>query len=279
MSRLLVTGASGFIGRHLGPRLRSLNNEVWELSSKTGDIGDEKTWRHLPATDVVFHLAGRAHVPTSWNETADFVRVNVSGTVRALDYCLTHHAHLIYVSAYLYGIPVRLPIAETDPINPNNPYALSKHLAEQVCEFYAKYRGVKVTVLRPFNVFGVGQQSQFLIPKIIDQVRCNTEIRVKDLVPRRDYIYVNDLLDALVKAVKAPDHYSVFNIGSGISLSVKEIIDIIQRIANTSLPVNSEFSERPQEIPDVRADISKAERLIGWKPRHSFADGISMLLE
>lgn len=279
MNRILVTGATGFIGTHLVRRLNQLSYQVLAISSNAGDIADEKTLTNLPELDMVFHLAGRTYVPESWAETTNFVRVNVDGTANVLEFCRARKAHLVFLSAYIYGIPARLPIAESDPIRPNNPYALSKHLAEQICEFYATYRGVKVTVLRPFNVFGPGQQPKFLIPEIVAQVKSGKEICVKDLTPRRDYIYIDSLVDALVKALRAPEHFDIFNIGSGISFSVKEIIDIVQEEARTALPVISEFSTRPQEIPDVTANISRAKDIIGWVPTCSFMEGIRRLLK
>lgn len=277
MTRILITGAEGFIGRHL---LRALEKSgaLFTLSRRDGDISDPDTWRKVPKTDHVFHLANRSYVPDSWQDEAGFMQTNVVGTQRALDYCREHGARLTFVSAYLYGIPSRLPIHEDDPIRSNNPYALSKQLAERVCEFYATYHNVSISVIRPFNVFGPGQRPEFLIPEILVQLRTGHEIRVKDLEPKRDYVYLDDVIESLLKTLGVDDGYQVFNIGSGISYSVREIIEIIQKIAGTNLPVVSGAIKRPQEISDVRADIARAQKYLGWTPRHTFAEGIAKLL-
>lgn len=279
MTKALITGAGGFIGR---PLLRALNVagvSTLPLTRADGDVAAPETWLHLPAVDHVFHLAGRSYVPDSWQDGAGFMHANVVGTQRALEYCRSHGAKMTFVSAYLYGIPRHLPIGEGDEIRPNNPYALSKHLAEQLCEFYATYHGVAVTVIRPFNVFGPGQRREFLIPEILEQIRIGREIRLKDLEPKRDYVYLNDVVEALVKTLCVGAGYNVINIGSGISYSVREMVDIIQHVAGTDLPVVSDAMVRPQEIPDVRADITRAQELLGWAPHHSFAEGIAKMLQ
>src|SRR5262249_23823638 len=181
------------------------------------------------AVDHVFHLAARSYVPDSWADPAGFLHTNVTGTARALDYCRANGAHLVFMSSYLYGTPKRLPIREDDPADPGNPYALSKFLAEQVCAFHAATLRVPVTVLRPFNIFGPGQRLEFLIPAIVEQVRRGGEIRVKDLAPRRDFVFVDDVVAALIGAIAKPGGYRVFNIGSGISHSVREVIDAVQK--------------------------------------------------
>ena len=260
MHKVLVTGGRGFIGTKLVSRLRNLSLDVIEISSDFGDIAKSETWNSFQNLDVVFHLAGRNFVPESWNEPAEFFQTNVIGTEMALECCRRHGAKLIYISSYLYGVPKKIPIKETDKIKPNNPYALSKHLAEQICEFYATYWNIPITVIRPFNVFGPGQRSEFLIPKIINQIRNNSEVRVMDLEPKRDYIYVEDLVDALIKAIKIDDGYNIFNIGSGKSYSVGEIIRIIQEKAGTNLPVQSENISRDHEIYDIKADVTFAKK-------------------
>jgi nucleoside-diphosphate-sugar epimerase len=222
----------------------------------------------------VFHLAARTFVPDSWNDPAGYIQTNVTGTARAIEYARASGAQLVFLSAYVYGVPKRLPIREDDAVEPNNPYALSKFLAEQACA----HSGIPVTVLRAFNVFGPGQRSDFLIPGIVKQVLAGETIRVKDLAPRRDYIYLDDLLSALICAMERPRAYWIFNIGSGTSYSVADVIDIIQAAANTTLPIVCEGAPRGHEMPDVRADIARARHFLGWTPRYSFAQGIARLL-
>ena len=274
----IVTGASGFIGRALCRRLQADGVSLLGLNRSDGDVADSRTWDALPPAKVVMHLAGRSYVPDSWADSAGFLQSNVLGTENALTYCRRHGARMAYISAYVYGIPESLPIAESHPVKPNNPYALSKYLAEQLCGFAGTYQEVPVTVLRLFNVFGPGQRAEFLIPAIVEQVLAGKEIRVLDLNPRRDYVYLDDVVDAIIRAADIPKGFHVLNIGSGGSLSVRDVIGQIQAAAGTNLPVTSSARERLQEIPDVRADITQARQILGWEPRWSFLQGVQQLL-
>lgn len=278
MAKILVTGASGFVGRALVRALIDAGHAVTALTRADGDVTDAATWARLPPVEHVFHLAARSYVPGSWRDAAGFIHTNVFGTTRALDYCRPIGAHLVFASAYVYGTPARLPIRENDPAAPNNPYALSKFLAEQVCTFYAATAELPVTILRPFNIFGPGQRAEFLIPTVLHQVRAGHEIRVKDLGPRRDYVFLDDVIAAFLRTLENPAGPRVFNIGSGVSHSVQEVIDSIQRAAGTQLPVVSDEEPRPNEIPDVRADITRAREMLGWQPHVTFAEGIARLM-
>ncbi len=280
MASILVTGAAGFIGRALCQYLRGQGHEIAELTRKNGDITERATFSSLAPADHVFHLAGRAFVPDSWKDPLEFHRVNVIGTANALEHCREHGARLTFVSAYIYGVPDSLPVSEACAPRPNNPYALSKFLAEQVCAFHAAHHGVDVTVVRPFNIFGPGQKTHFLIPQIIGQIKERTAIRVKHLAPRRDYLFIDDLVDALGRTLGGPRGYNVVNIGSGSSVSVRELIDVIQSVAGTELEVVEEGKVRPNEMDDVYADIEKARDLLGWVPAVSLREGLErMMLE
>ncbi len=275
----LVTGAGGFVGRALVARLKAEGRDVLGLDRAAGDVAEISTWAALPPARRVYHLAARTYVPDSWKDEAAFIKTNVMGTERALAYCRQHNALLIYLSAYVYGLPQTLPIAEAHPVCPNNPYALSKHLAEQLCAFAAAYHGVNVTVLRPFNIYGAGQRSDFLIPTILAQIKKGAAVRVKDLAPRRDYVYIDDVVEAMIMAAESPAGYHVYNIGSGQSYSVEELIATLQRVVGTSLPVISEEQVRAQEIPDVVASIHQAQTVLGWSPRTTLEEGLKKTYE
>lgn len=279
MVDVLVTGAAGFLGKALVRRLSQGGREVCALSRVDGNIETEAFWDAAPRARSVIHLAGRSYVPDSWAHPDEFMTTNVLGTQRALDWCRRHNARMVFASAYVYGIPQTLPIKESDLVRPNNPYALSKYFAEQVCEFYTKHHGISATALRIFNVYGLGQRVEFLIPRLVDQALRNSEIRVLDLLPRRDYVYLDDVVAALELALETPPGFHCVNIGSGESVSVAEVVEIVQAEAGTSWPVVSEAVERRQEIADVRADIRCARAILGWQPRTAFAEGIRQILE
>jgi GDP-4-dehydro-6-deoxy-D-mannose reductase len=277
---VLVTGATGFIGRRLVERLKEAGHRVLELSSEHGDIVDPSTLASFDTAglDFVFHLAGRTFVPESWLEPAEFKRVNVKGTANVLELCRRCKLPLTFVSAYLYGVPASLPIKETDRVEPNNPYALSKFLAEAVCRYYAQHFDVPVTIIRPFNVFGLGQKEYFLIPEILAQVQAKKPIQLNDLKPRRDYLYLDDMIEALLCTLEVRSGCRLYNIGSGSSLSVAEIVDAVQALTGTSLPVVNKNVKRQNEILDAYADICRAQDELGWRPRHSFAEGIMKIV-
>jgi len=281
MSRVLVTGATGFIGKRLVAELRKRSHEVVALGSAQGDIADPLTLKRFDGLDCswVVHLAGKTFVPESWTDPMAFFRTNVLGTVNVLEFCRRNSFPLTYLSAYIYGQPEQLPITESSPARPNNPYAQSKFQAELACRFYAETFGMSVTVIRPFNVYGEGQDEKFLIPSLLQQALGEDCFRVKDLTPKRDYVYVDDLVEAVLLSRERISGFQVLNVGSGVSLSVAQVIEIIQQVTHQSKRVVCDEEVRMNEMSDVVADISKARECLGWSPRHTLADGIKKIVE
>lgn len=275
--KILVTGSTGFIGSHLVSFLLNKKYSVVGFNSTHGDIASVKL--NLPDIDRVIHLAGRSFVPESWKHPEEFMRVNVEGTRNILEYCRKRNTPLLFMSSYVYGNPVRLPIDESHPVQPPNPYAQSKREAELLCLHYAEKYDLPVTILRPFNIFGKGQPEHFLISKIIRQSLdvSYDHIELMDLIPRRDYLYVDDMIGAIFLLLQKRSK-GIFNIGSGYSLSVQEIADIILRKTKSKKKIISLHESRPNEIPDVVADISKICQETGWKPSTSFERGIEHVL-
>ncbi len=279
--KILITGAGGFIGGALTKYLEKKGDPVAGLTSRELDVTDKRSVEALENREIshIVHLAGRTFVPGSWEAPAEFIETNTFGTLNLLEYCRRHEAPMTYISAYIYGPPERNPIRETDRINPNNPYAKSKYMAEELCEFYARQFGVRVSVVRPFNVYGAGQKESFLIPQIIRHAMYEDSIRVLDLAPRRDYVYLEDLLDAIYLTVKKVREFDVFNVGSGVSYSVGEVIDLVQRILGSDKPVECKNEVRRNELNDVVADISHAEEILGWRPAHTLEQGLREMIE
>jgi GDP-4-dehydro-6-deoxy-D-mannose reductase len=278
MSRILLTGATGFIGRHLAPRLRAARHEVVEVNSRSGDVTEEATWARFPVAEVVIHLAGKSFVPDSWDDSVGFINCNLTGIVCALNYCKAHQAKLVFLSSYLYGNPETLPIPETAPLVANNPYSLSKKLAEEVCRFYAEKFDVGMTIFRPSNVYGAGQRQSFLIPSVIEQVNRGDVIRVRDLEPKRDYLYVGDLVEVIAMAVDLRYSFNILNVGSGSSHSVAEVIQTIQDLKGTSLPIHSSDERRRDEVMDSVVDITAVKQILGWSPKWTLSQGIAAML-
>lgn len=277
----LITGATGFIGRRVAALLAAKGWTFQALGSRDGDIADPATLQPLGKRRFarVIHLAGRSYVPDSWHDPKGFEHTNVEGTRNVLELCRGSSATLVFVSAYVYGNVARQPIGETTPPSPSNPYARSKHLAEQLCRSYNEAHGISVTVLRPFNVYGPGQGDRFLVPTLLRQARAGVEIEVQDLSPRRDWIFVDDVASAIVVAAQKPRGFSVYNIGSGASTSVEELVGLIQRVCGTALPVRTAGRPRENEIADTVADIAKARRELNWMPATSLEEGLRRCAE
>jgi nucleoside-diphosphate-sugar epimerase len=271
---VLVTGSSGFVGRHFVRFLREKQVPVEEFDLAHGDISEHVF--SFPELGHVFHLASQTYVPFSWDRPLDYYRTNVLGTANVLELCRKHSCSLTYVSSNVYGTPKYLPVDEEHPVRPSSPYSHSKLLAEEMCRYYAETFHIPVAVLRPVNIYGIGQRDDFLIPTIIRQVLDpETDcIRVRDIRPKCDYLYVDDFLRALY-CTTSVNGFEIYNIGSGSSISVEDIILMALRCAHVSKPYSSEDSERKNEIWDVYVDVSKFREQFAWNPEIPFGDGLS----
>jgi nucleoside-diphosphate-sugar epimerase len=271
---ILVTGATGFIGRHLVSALEAAGHTVKAHSRRHGDISS----RPPDVDDVrhIFHLAARTFVPDSWSVPASFYEVNVVGTVNVLEFCRRTGASLTFLSSYVYGPPRTLPVSESHPLAAFNPYSHTKILAEETVRYYMATFGVRASVVRPFNVYGPSQRDHFLIPEIVRQLLdpAIDAITVADLRPRRDYIYVADLVSLLLKTVDAGAG-GVYNAGSGESRSVQWIIDTVSELAGIRKPIRSTEQPRANEILDVVADVARASRDLEWRPSTSLHEGLA----
>lgn len=276
---MLVTGAGGFIGRHL---VRHLQDEGWDARALTRTSGFDLMHHDLPLEGVcvVVHAAARTYVPDAWSDPVDFHRINGHGTVRVLEQCRRHGVAVVYVSAYVYGVPERLPISESAPVRVNNPYGFSKFMGEEACRFYADTFSLPVNVFRLFNVYGPGQDAHFLIPTIVDQIRDPSvpEIVVADLGPRRDYVHIADVAAALRVGVERREP-GLFNVGSGVSLSVEEIIRTALDAAGSAKPFRDRGERRPHEVMDVVADVTALQATGRWRPGVGFAEGMRTVWE
>jgi|TARA_B110000263_G_C15290664_1_gene503116 nucleoside-diphosphate-sugar epimerase len=277
----IITGSDGFIGRKLIEKLSKSEIETLTLKRKDGDLSKISLNNLIEDSikiDRVFHLAAKTFVPHAWEKPEKFIQENISSTLNVLNYCRLRNVPLIYISAYIYGDQSILPIKENTKIKASNPYAQSKYLCEQICKYYVEVFSLDITILRPFNVYGPGQNKNFLIPQIIDQIKNNKELIVNSFNPKRDYIHVDDLADALVAASLKITGLQIYNIGSGSSISVKGIIDLIEEIIDKPLGFKEKNITRNNELMDVVADISEATASLNWNPQLNLKSGLTQIL-
>lgn len=279
---ILVTGHSGFVGTALSRTLVNAGHNVIGASRSTGiDLCKIDGLMGLPRAKMVVHLAGLVGVEASWKNPADFIGQNCASTVAVAEYARRYNVPVVFLSSYMYGDPQYLPIDERHPVSCNNPYAYSKKLSEDILGSYFRLFGLNVVVLRPMNVYGPGMGNGNIIDLILSQAQRESKVVLRDLSPRRDYLHVDDLCQAVSRIVASPlvGGYFVYNLGTGVSQSVLDIVSKTQVALGRRLEVVETGEARINEIRDCYADISLFSDRFGWTPTISFEEGLRMLLK
>tara|TARA_B110000046_G_C12987362_1_gene396257 strand:+ start:280 stop:1146 length:867 start_codon:yes stop_codon:yes gene_type:complete len=279
MLKIHITGGNGGVGSALSKAL--VQNGAQLIRAKNTALriqadGYYEQFDNPEEIDLIYHLAAISFVPDSWENPARFIEINVLGTTKVLEFCRKYNIRLVYVSSYAYGTPQYLPIDENHPVSASNPYGLSKIMGEELCTFYGDHYDLSYLIVRPFNVFGMLKNNKLLIPEIIEQLEKGERIKVKDLSPKRDCVYIDDLIRFLVLAGENTNN-QIYNIGGGSSYSVAEIIAICQDVWGTNLPVESAEIERKNEIPETLCNNNKAKIDLGWEPEFTFKEGINAI--
>ena len=271
MTKVLVTGSRGFIGKQVIKRLKKSEILTDLIDSKRIDLKNIEEVMKLNASDVVIHLGGKTTKGLEWDE---YFNNNVLGTLNILEYCITKKIKkMIFVSSYVYGNPKYLPIDEEHPIDPHNAYTKSKYLAEQLCEFYAKNSDLNIIILRPFNIFGKTLPDGFLISNLLKSIQTNEKITIVNKDSKRDFLHIDDFVDIILKIKDYNFKFEVFNVGSGKSYSFNEVVKKIEKISIKKL--NLQYEENKESfIGEITADMSKLDSKIKWVPKISFDEGL-----
>lgn len=277
MKKILITGSKGFVGSALLKVLQSKGNQVIETHrNDNNNLCDSDYVNNLPTTDVIIHLAGKTFVPDSFTNPLSFYNNNILSTLNILEKAKKDSSKVIFFSTYVYGNPEYLPINEDHKIDPRNPYTHSKIICEELCKAYNRDFNVPVTIFRPFNIYGANQGLSFFIPTIISQLN-NKEIHLNDSRPKRDFIYIDDVVDAVEKSLHLSKHtFIVYNLGTGISTSIREVLDLLIKISKSNAKVIFSEIERKGEILDTIADISKIKCDLNWQPKVSIEEGLRL---
>lgn len=280
MKTIAITGSSGFVGKALIEKLKNRDDiNIIEIDLETGyDITNQQSLRNVKEFDVMVHLAAKSYVPDSFEQPASFYHTNIIGTLNVLELCRKFDARIIYTSSYVYGNPEYLPIDENHPLKAFNPYAQSKLIGEELCQAYYRDFNVQAIIFRPFNIYGKEQGGHFLIQTIISQAKTGV-VRLKDSRPKRDYIYIDDVARAYLKAIYLNmNGVEVFNLGSGVSTSIKELTVVISKYFKDTLSIHFTEERRKNEVLETIADISKVQKILNWIPSISLEQGVLLML-
>lgn len=284
MKKVIIAGANGFVGNYLCDLLKKSDGEynINPINLSAGfDLADRMQCERIEKFDVFVHLANLSYVPESYKNPEMFYRINYLTTLNALELCRKYKAKFVYISSYIYGVPQYLPVDESHPINPFNPYAQTKVICESLCEGYFRYFHIPIIILRPFNIYGRNQKGSLLIPEIIQQLKLgNSVVHLKDPYPRRDYINVIDVAYALKLSIDIENtKIREYNICSGISYSVRELTEIINKNLKNKVIFKFDESDRPNEVNETKGSYKKISEEMGWSPSIDLFKGISDIIK
>ena len=293
--KYLVTGGAGFIGSHLVEKLLFEGNKVIVVDDLT--TGKMENLPHndnldvwvtsimadndeiYKKVDVVFHLAALTRPQVSILHPEESTEVNVQGTLKVIRNCISNGVkRLVFVSSSsLYGDQETFPESETATPNCISPYALTKLVGEQYCKLYEKLDGLNYNVVRPFNVYGTRQSIDggygAAVPKFIEALKLGNPGEITgDGEQRRDFTYIDDVVDLIIKTAETKVHGEVFNAGAGHNYSINELYNTVCKVIGKEIP--------PKYVPAViephmtLADTLKAWNLLGWRPKVSLEEGL-----
>jgi len=302
---VLVTGGAGFIGSHLVDRLLNDNNKVTVISGHSDKIIVIDDFSHgkyvnlhndprltvidtnilgnighlFKGIDVVFHLAALTRPQWSIKYPFETTEINVGGTVKILEHCRDNNVKRIVFmsSSNLYGDQEIYPTPEDVTPNPMNTYALSKWVGEEYCKLFNKLYGLEWNACRPFNAYGTRMPLTGIytsaVASFIDCIKNNSPIEIWGTgEQRRDFIYIDDIIDQLIMMATSKVSGEAFNCGSGTNNSINEIYNCISQI--TGKQVEIKRSPAQFEPKSTLANITKAEKLLGWKPKVNLQEGL-----
>jgi len=298
----LITGAAGFLGSHLanylvreGHQVRGLDDlsagDLKTLSPEVlftrGDVNDRpRLWTLLQDVDCVYHLAARVAVPESVLYPREYNATNVGGTVSLMEAMRDVGVkRVVFISSgAVYGDQAEQPLTETAVPYPSSPYAVSKLAAEYYVRTIGDLWEIETVSLRVFNAYGPGQRlppsHPPVIPNFLKQTtRSGTLIMYGEGHQTRDYVFVDDVINAMIAASTAPDiNNLVINVGSGTEISIRELVKLIMEVTGVKAEVISNHQNDPGVLR-MCADLSIARSKLGYKPHFSLSEGLRLTVE
>jgi|HubBroStandDraft_3_1064219.scaffolds.fasta_scaffold94365_2 UDP-glucuronate 4-epimerase len=304
-SHVLVTGGAGFIGSHLARRLLARGervtvlddfNDFYDPARKRanvlglaraagfalveGDIRDGAAVDRLFAAqgfDAVVHLAARAGVRPSLREPVLYEEVNCIGTLHLLEAARRHGPRVFIFgsSSSVYGVNRKVPFGEDDEVNqPISPYATTKRTGELLCFNYHHLYGLRTACLRFFTVYGPAQRPEMAIHKFTDLLARGRPVTLYgDGRSRRDYTYVDDIVDGVVAALDLAPGFEILNLGGAETTALADLVAWLA--AELAVEPRIEYlPDQPGDVPITYADVSKAARLLGYRPQVPIREGL-----
>jgi UDP-glucuronate 4-epimerase len=310
MEKILITGAAGFIGSHLSECLLSLGYNVYGLDNFDsfyepsikrknvtpfkdhprftlieGDIRDlpfiEDVF-HKYSIDKIIHLAARAGVRPSILQPLLYEDVNIKGTLNLLEISRTKliKQFVFASSSSVYGGNLKIPFSETDPVDsPVSPYAATKKAGELLCFNYHYLYRIPVTCLRFFTVYGPRQRPEMAIHNFARSIFKEIPFSLYgDGTIRRDFTYIEDIIDGIVLAIENPFGYEIFNLGESETHSIEEVIELLSKLIGKTAKINF-LPPEPGDMLITFADISKARKMLGYNPKISLETGLNKFVK
>jgi len=298
----LITGAAGFLGSALANRLAREGHQVRGIDDLStgdpqslspdvlftrGDVNDRpKLWTLLQDVDCVYHLAARVLVAESILYPREYNAVNVGGTVSLMEAMRDVGVRrVVFISSgAVYGDQGEQPLQEDAPLNPHSPYAVSKLSAEYYVRTIGDLWSIETVCLRVFNAYGPGQHLPASHPPVIPNflrqaVRGGTLVMHSDGSQTRDYVFVDDVVNAMVAAATAPGVERLrINVGSGTETSIRELANLVIQVTKSKAEVM--YNPRTNAgVSRMCADLTLAREKLGYRPRVSLAEGLRLTLE
>ncbi|MFN8019873.1 MAG: GDP-mannose 4,6-dehydratase [Acidimicrobiales bacterium] len=285
--KALVTGAEGFVGRHLTAHLEANGDTVVGVDRADGpDLLDAAGIRELildTAPDAVYHLGGYSDVGGSWSAPHDTFRVNADGTLNVLLASVEAQVGRVLVisSADVYGRVTlgELPLTEESPLRPVSPYAASKIAADYLAlQAWLGYR-LEVMRVRAFNHLGPGQTNRFVAPALAERIALNElegreVVPVGNLTPRRDFTDVRDVVRAYRLLVEHGEPGEAYNVCTGTDLAISELADRLVAMAHRPMRLEEDQAlQRPVDVPVLRGDYTKLHKATDWEPEIDIIEG------
>lgn len=291
--KICVTGAAGFVGHHLCDDLARCGADVTGVdrvdpqATKNGNgkvnfirddiISPNSSTETLKESEVVVHLAGIANPRVCNSDPQLAFEVNVEGTKRVLEQCISAKRFVFASTIVVYGDQNEVPIKETSPANAKDVYGMIKLMGEQLSKMYHYKYGIPVTILRFANSYGPYQNKDYLIPSLIRQALEEKRIEIWDERPVRDFIYIKDLTAAIVNILRQDvTANETLNVGMGRGYSTQEMAVMISGILN----VPYVKLDKKQDVPlKLVCDISKIRSLTGWEPKVGHDQGLRATID